>query len=239
MTDIVIPLSTESRFNNLQLRIALRSIQKYATNLGNIHIITAAPLKQLKDVNIIYQQDTEKNLKDVNLINKIRTAAASPDVRQNFIFWSDDQLLTAPLDLDKAPIVSNNRAKADIKGETKWQKRLLNTLQYVEKVTGKQLPYNYDSHVPQPYNKTDVSKVFSTLNYTQQPGFCINTIYYGLLQKQPTANQSNVKHTFQGGFNRVPKEMLLYAGYDDKSFAAGISHFFLGMFYNKSKYELN
>jgi hypothetical protein len=31
--------------------------------------------------------------------------------------------------------------------------------------------------------------------------------------------------------------MLLYAGYDDASFQKGIMHFFMGMFFNKSKYE--
>ena len=239
MTDIVIPLSLESKFDNLELRLALRSIEKYATNIGNIHVVTADPLKDFKNINVIYQQDTEKHLKDVNLINKIITAASHPDVSQNFMFWSDDQLLTAPLDLDKAPIVSNSRTKEDFKEATsKWQKRLLNTLEYVEKETGKPLAYNYDSHVPQPYNKTDVGKVFSTFNYTQQPGFCINTIYYGLLQKERQAEQHMVKHTFQGGFNKIPKNMLLYAGYDDASFTKGMCHFFLGMFYNKSKYQI-
>jgi hypothetical protein len=55
MTDIVIPLSLESKFDNLELRLALRSIEKYATNVGNIHVVTAAPLlKNFKNINVIY-----------------------------------------------------------------------------------------------------------------------------------------------------------------------------------------
>lgn len=238
MTDIVIPLSTESKFDNMQLTLALRSIQRYAQNVGNIHVLTAANLPQLKNINIIYQQDTQRHCKDVNLINKIRTAATNKDVRQNFIFWSDDQLLTAPLDLDKAPVVANNRTLKDIEPTSKWRTRLQHTMQYVQKETGKQMPYNFDSHVPQPYKKSKVEEIFSKVPYTVQPGFCINTIYFGMQQTIAEAKQQQVKLTFQGGFNKIPMSLLLYAGYNDKSFENGMQHFFLGMFYQKSSYQV-
>lgn len=238
MPDIVIPLSTESKYDNMQLIIALRSIQRYAKNVGNIHVITAAKLPQLKNINIIYQQDTQRHCKDVNLINKIRTAATCPDVSQNFIFWSDDQLLTAPLDLDKAPVVSNNRVLKDLNPQSKWQTRLQHTMQYIQKETGKQMLYNFDSHVPQPYKKAKVQEIFSKVPYTVQPGFCINTIYYGMQGCTANAKQTDVKLTFQGGFNKIPTSLLLYAGYNDKSFDNGMYHFFLGMFYQKSSYQV-
>lgn len=233
MTDIVIPLSNESPFNNLQLKIALRSIAKNASNLGKIHIVTDVQLPWLQNVNIIRCGDPEKHCKDVNLINKIKKAAQSDEVSERFMFWSDDQFLTDKLDLDKAPVVGNSRTIEQLRGRTKskWQERLLHTMRYVEEQTGVPMQNNFDSHVPQPYKKADVNFVFNTVPYTVKPGFCINTIYYGMLRQPQTAKQEFTKSTFERGFNGIPVKLMLYSGVDDQSFSKGMAHFFTGLFY--------
>lgn len=240
MTDIVIPLSKESPDNNLQLRLAIRSIAKYAKNLGNIHIYSAAKLPWLKDINIVPMEDPVKDCKDVNLINKIKAAANNPDVADRFMFWSDDQLLTAELDLDKAPVVANERGLnwfLQNKATNKWYVRMLNTMQYVKKEAGLTLNWNYDSHVPQPYRKDAVLDIFSRVPYTVQPGFCINTIYYGMLRQPYTKQQREVKVNFEGKSLSIPTHMKLYAGHDPQCWKLGAAAFFTGFFYDKCRFE--
>lgn len=49
------------------------------------------------------------------------------------MFWSDDQLLTGPLDLDKAPVVYNIRSMPQFAGApNKWYNRMEHTLNYVK-----------------------------------------------------------------------------------------------------------
>lgn len=221
--------------------MAIRSIARYARNLGTIHIYSAASLPWLKDVNVVPMGDPVKDLKDVNLINKVIAAAKSSDVADRFLFWSDDQLLTSELDLDKAPVVSNERGLdwfLQNKGQNKWYFRMLNTMQYVKKETGLKLEWNYDSHVPQPYKKDEVLDIFSRVPYTVQPGFCINTIYYGMLRQPPVKTQREVKVNFEGGDVKIPVSMKLYSGHDPKTWHNGISCFFIGMFYDKCKFEV-
>ena len=217
-----------------------KKLAKYAKNLGTIHIYSAAKVPWLKDIDVIPMGDPVKDCKDVNLINKVIAAAKNPDVAPRFMFWSDDQLLTQELDLDQAPVVSNERGLKwfmQNKATNKWYVRMLNTMQYVKKETGLELGWNYDSHVPQPYNKDAVLDVFSRVPYTVQPGFCINTIYYGMLRQPYNKVQREVKHNFEGKSLAIPTSMKLYAGHDPQCWKLGASAFFTGYFYDKCRFE--
>lgn len=237
--DIVIPLSKESRFNNLQLRLALRSIDKYAQNVGNIWVYTEADLKDFQNINVVKKGDPIKNNKDANLINKIKAAAENPDVSEHFMFWSDDQILMDHLDLQKAPVVYNRRSIDSIQAGniTKWRSRLLNTMQYVEKQTGNKLRYNYDAHTPQPYTKQNARYVFDTVPYMEGKGFCINTIYYGMLGQPAAVAQEQIKFTVQGATHVLPKNRFTYFGYDDQGFNTGVNCFLIGYLFDKCKYQ--
>lgn len=242
LVDIVIPLSTQSRSDNLQLRLALRSIHRYARNLGNIFIYTKAQLPWIQNVTIVPFQDTQKQNKDANLFNKLLAAANNPDIRQNFMFWSDDQVLTDYLDLNQAPIVVNNRSQKHFKGLqklSKWQQRMIHTFRVVKNIKGCSLNYNFDSHVPQPYKKSLVLQIFPILKYTQKPGLCINTAYFGIQNIDNIVHQHNVKHTLEGAKHplAIPQSMLLYLGYDQGSWHSGLSMFLLGYFYQLSPYQ--
>ena len=239
MTDIVIPLSKQSTSDNLELRLALRSIQKYAKNTGNIWIYTEAQLPWLRNAHIIRQGDPITNNKDANLINKILAASRNPDINERFMFWSDDQVLTAQLDLDNAPIVMNCRGFDYFQRPSgnKWYTRMKNTMQFIKDNTGQYLNYNYDSHVPQPYTKSEAS-IFEEVPYMRLPGFCINTIYYGMLRKPFTKTQDEVKVTFEGNNSgMIPSRLKTYIGYDTTCWQNGIGYFLTGYFFTPSKYQ--
>ena len=237
--DIVIPLSKQSRHQNMELRLALRSIDKYAKNAGNIWIYTEADLNDFQNINVVKMADKVKDNKDANLIIKIKAAAENPDVSDKFMFWSDDQVLMDTLDLEQAPVVYNMRNIKALLNQpmTKWRKRLLNTMNYVQKQTGNAMRYNYDAHTPQPYTKQNAKYVFSTVPYMTQPGFCINTIYYGILGQPGTLDQEQAKFTVQGKLQAVPTKRRIYCGYDDFGFNSGANCFLLGYLFDKCKYQ--
>lgn len=241
LVDVVIPLSVESRSDNLQLRLALRSIHRYAKSLGNIFIYTKAQLPWVQNVTVIPFEDTQKENKDANLFNKLYAAANNPDIRQNFIFWSDDQVLTDYLDLNEAPVVYNNRNKQYFGKCTKiskWQQRMLHTFDTVKQITGQDMKCNFDAHTPQPYSKSKVLQIFPKLNYNKLPGLCINTAYYGLQENIQTVSQRDVKHTIEGaGTHGIPSKMLLYLGYNQQSWRSGLAMFLLGFFYQACPYQ--
>lgn len=239
MTDVVIPLGVQTANDNLELRILLRSLHKYASNLGKIWVVTQKPPQWLKNVGVIYGEDTFKHNKDANIINKVKLACLNPEVNDHFIFASDDQLLTDKLDLDKAPVVYNNRGPKDIAAiphPNNWHKRLMNTFNLL-KQKGKSLTVNYEAHTFEPYIKSNFLSVFSEIPYENDPGVTINTAYYGMLGYPPMHFQDNVKITFEKTPVAIPKRMKLYAGYNDTAFTHGLSYFLLGYFYEPSPYE--
>ena len=189
----------------------------------------------MQNVTVIPFEDSVKNNKDANLFNKVWAAAKNDDVRENFMFWSDDQVLTDYLDLTEAPIVFNPRGlKYFQEGpeKSKWQERMKHTLEYIQEKTHIVLPYNYDSHVPSPYKKREVNRIFPLLDYNTLPGLCINTAYYGM-QEVKAIDQRMVKHTLEGQQKPlgIPSKLLTYLGYDDGTWAAGLAMFLLGFFY--------
>ena len=236
--DIFFPLSKQSKFQNLELRLALRSIDRYAKNVGNIWVYTEANLSSFKNINVVKMGDPIKDNKDANLINKIRACANNPDVSENFMFWSDDQVLMQELDLEKAPVVYNRRDVDALNNsqKTRWRNRLKHIIEYVAH-HGNRAIYNYDEHTPQPYRKSDVQYVFSQVPYTKQPGFCVNTIYYGMLNRPGDAPQQDVKYTVEGETKVLPGKRYMYMGYDTAGFATGVNCFLLGYFFDKCKYQ--
>lgn len=159
--------------------------------------------------------DPIKDNKDANLINKVIAAAKNDDTAENFMFWSDDQLLTNELDLDNAPVVYNARQIPHFANpNNKWYFRMRHTMQYIKNNTGRDLPFNYDAHTPQPYTKSAALDILQSVPYMEQPGFCINTIYYGMRLVPPGALQDTIKVTFEKGNVIIPNKLLTYAGYD-------------------------
>lgn len=227
MADIIIPLKQDPSSQYLQLKLALRSIQRYAHNLGDIYVCTPAGVPWLRNANSVQCADDSTKCKDFNILNKLKTAAQH--CNDSIIFWSDDQLLTAQLDLNEAPVVRNRRSLQYLKqGKlTKWRKALISTMQMFPS-----LEYNYQSHVPQPYNK-------QLLLQLQAPEvFTVNTLYYGTHNIKSTVNQGDVKVTLQKGSAKLPQELKLYLGHDEASWKAGVKQILFQMFPQKSRYQI-
>ena len=89
--DIVIPLGTGSRWQNNELRFALRSIEKYLTGYDKIFIIGECP-SYLQNVIHIPCPDF-LGRKEYSIFNKIMKAVADERCSDYFVFWNDDIFL--------------------------------------------------------------------------------------------------------------------------------------------------
>ncbi|MBR2642408.1 MAG: hypothetical protein IKD46_04695 [Lentisphaeria bacterium] len=235
MTDIVIPLGAGSPFDNWELRFALRSVEKYVQDLNAVWIMSDCAPEWLQNVRILPVPDRHKHNKDANLFDKLIFAAKTQEVTDAFVFLSDDQAFLQPFDAKKAQIVFNPRGPgAFAGGRTKWHRRMTATFSFLAQ-RGIRLPYNFDAHVPVVYRKEDL-KVLDGIDYATPPGYCINTLLCGLLQRRGEIPQGKVKAHAEGCTAEVDFAGKLYAGYNNGGFPL-IREKLANLFPEKSRYE--
>ena len=232
--DLVVPLSNESRFNNKELKYALRSAERFVRHLGKVWLITTSVPDWITNVNVIEVPDIYPNNKDANIIGKLLNASMHPKVSKNFIFLSDDQVFLKPFITYKKKTVYNNRGPDNFTGKSKWHNRMNNTFKFL-KSKGINLSYNFDAHTPVLYTKNDF-KVLHNVNYASQPGFCINTLLCGLLRFPGVLPQEDVKLTVESADAPINLENKLFLGYNDKGFPL-VEPILEELFPDKSSFE--
>lgn len=235
--DIVIPLSAESVFGDFELRMALRSIDLYGRNVGRIHLVCETRPEWCRNICHLLHGDPHRCNKDANLFAKLLFACRSPEVSERFLFWSDDQLALRAFDAARLPPVANNRAARHFSDRNRWQRRMLHTFAYL-RGRGLTPDWNWDSHVPQPIDKQRFLRLIAPVDYAALPGFCINTLYFGLAGVKPLVMQSQVKLTCENdcAVAGLPADKL-YLGYNDRALRNGLKPLLEERFPLPSRYE--
>jgi len=234
--DVVIPLGNGSKFDNLELRLALRSIAINLPNINQIWIMTEYAPTWLINVNVVKSPDLYTNNKDANLFTKVLQACDTSDVAEHFLFWSDDQAILKPVNLNKWPVVINSRGPDKFTNNSTWPKRMQNTFKYLAN-KGHNLTYNFDSHVPQMFSKTLFKSLIEKTPFKILPGFCINTLYFGLQDGLKVVEQTKYKSCFEGKQINPVLGNTYFAGYNDQAFISGVREILLAKFPNPCKYE--
>lgn len=239
--DIVFTLAgSDSPTDNEELRIALRSIDRHANDVGDVYIVTDNPPKWVTNVNVIHVPDIYPNNKDANLITKVLTACDVPELSERFIYWSDDQVLMQDADLKTLLPSYNTRGLDHFSGKDlkKWSNRMRHTLEVV-KMHGGDVSHNWDSHVPQPIDKSRFKAIMSDIDFKTLPGLCINTAYFGLKGEPKQWCQNDVKLTYEKDTTCNYTFNKLFVGYNDSGYNAGLREALLERFSTPSKYEKN
>ena len=238
--DVVLHLGTGSKFDNMEVRMALRSIQTNFLQLGNIYVVAEKLPVWMTGVKHIQVPDVSNSGKDAILINKVLAACKLPELSENFMFWSDDQVLVKPTALwEIASVVADT--PIDTMGNSKWQMRMIAIKELLEE-KGITNIHNWESHVPQPMNKTTFIELMSSLEYDTGVGFGINTLYFGLQNYPPIRKQNECKLTLEGAklcCGGIPKAVRgkTWIGYNDAGFQNGLSNWLKNNFPAPSKYE--
>lgn len=235
--DIVIPLSAESRFDNLELRMALRSIASCARRVGRVYVVCETLPEWCRRVVHLKHGDKHRSNKDANLFAKLLYACRRPELSERFLFWSDDQLALREFDAAATLPVFNRRGPDAFTGTGRWHRRMRNTFAFLG-ANGIRPGHNWDSHVPQPIRKKRFLELVAPLDYITEPGFCINTLYFGLMRTSPVLPQSLVKLTCESTREvkslAVPK---LYLGYNDHALEHGLIPLLKARFPMPCRYE--
>lgn len=212
MIDVVIPLGTGSKHNNIELRYCLRSIYKYLTGYRNIYIVGEHPGFD-GDFIHIPAQDHGYNIQD-NIRRKIEIACAHPDISRKFYFTNDDHILLKPVHAPDLP----NYYHGDL--HLAWLRKRQNgsykmVLQRTREVleAKEYATYQFDIHVPIVYDKVFFPYAMSLYPWkTEKWGFAIKSLYCNTMMVPATYLESDC----QIGHNVQSLEELL--GYIDKRF---------------------
>lgn len=237
--DIVIPVVPSSVDDNEELKIALRSIATHAINKGTVWLVGNNTPAWATNVHVLHIDDPFTNNKDANIIRKVIRACADPRVSDNFMFWSDDQVLLKGTDISKQIPVFNPRGLPQFyaaQSKNRWTSRMINTLELVGRHGGCQ-SINWDSHVPQPINKLKFMEAMEHMPYSSCPGVCINTAYFGYIKEKPIMHQDTVKQTFEDIIKGPINLTKPYIGYNDKGYKSGLREVLLNTFNEPCMYE--
>ena len=236
-TDIVIPLGSGSRYNNFELRMALRSIACYAMNVRDIYIVSAALPDWVCNVKTLNVPDRHLHNKDANIIDKLLAAAMLPELSGKFLFWSDDQLALHRFDAAQLPISCNPRKYEHFRSNKVWHRRMRNSFEYLHK-QHISLQCNFDTHLPMPVKKELFIQAMRQADYSTEPGYCVNTLYCGLTRQQGFIEQKHLKYTAETPekLNKLPEDKL-FLGYNDNAMQSDLPELLKIRFPEKCKYE--
>ena len=232
--DIVIPYGGDGE----SIKYALRSIEKNF-DYGNIFIVTDKPCHHLNHKNLFFINKGDKHMsnKDANLFDKV-IAACENGVGEEFVFWSDDQAILRHHNIQ---YVYNVRNPLKMIATCKWERRLIRTGMFIKDKVGRELEFNFDSHVPQVMKRNEFLKI-KDIDYEYGIGFTICTMYFGIAgwSDRELVEQRTVKATFEGGyFNESDTINKNWIGWDRFTYErTNVRDFLEIMFPFKSKFEM-
>src|ERR1035437_4244713 len=102
MIDILIPIGKGSKHQDIELKYALRSIQKFVTGYKDIYIVGEKPQFLNSDIkHIPFEETSDKPSK--NILDKILKVCTSSTISETFLFTNDDIFFIEPINIIKYP----------------------------------------------------------------------------------------------------------------------------------------
>lgn len=224
--DIVYPLGTGSKHDNIELLYSLRSIEKHLTGFDKVWIVGDLP-RWVKNVNHIPCPDDPKLCSDYNIMRKINVATTMEAMTGDFLFMNDDHFFLQPMEASKMPYYYCDTLQTFItqRGLDTYGRRVKNTLKLL---LSRNLPTKYfDVHYPIIYNKSlfldTVSKQDWTNPFIIKSLYCNSLLIEGEFQKDNKLNDP--PRTALKVFSTMPK------------IKGSILHFLRANFPTKSRFE--
>ena len=240
-TDIVIPLGNGSKWNNDELRILLRSIERHAIGTGRIIIVSDNAPEWLANVEILPIKDRHSNCKDGNLIEKTLEAIKQYNL-DSFVWCADDNAFMQDIRLDSIPILANSKEREEYASANAnaWQERVFNTYEWADSVLKTPLKHNFESHAPQYFD--DAQKLYSLMQgvpYLEGAGLTIMTAFRVVLrQTENYIIKDAYKDTFEKDCTGAEIQLTkVFCGYNDMAFATGLRDKLFSIFNTKSRFE--
>lgn len=170
--DILYILSKDSDNDNLELRLSLRSLEKYAENVDNVFIVGAKP-KWIKNIKHIKAEDN--STRENNAFYKV--ISALKDISENFLFMNDDFFMMKPFDCKTYPYyVCGDVSYID--NPSRYQEIQNKTLRVLEK-NGIDEIKDFRSHCPIRFNKQNfrILRKYFDNNSNKNIGYSTRLLY--------------------------------------------------------------
>lgn len=140
--DILYVLGNGSRFANIELRLSLRSIEKYGKNIDNVFICGYKP-DWIK--NVIHIPCSDDMQREKNVFNKILTACRT-NISDEFLLMNDDFYMTKEFNAESYPYFVTGECSF-INNPSRYQKIQNKTINYLETKSINKI-LDYRSHCP-------------------------------------------------------------------------------------------
>lgn len=242
MTDVVYALGLGSRWHDNELRYSLRSVATNVHDLGRVYVVGHKPDWLMGAVHVPADDRLPHN-KDGNIIRKVLAACRDESLSEEFLRLSDDQLILRPKSFAEIRpyfVCELSARFCRVEAGNRWDMRLRRT--YALLKSRGLTTFNYDSHVPQPFNKAQFQKVMDGCDYEIGIGYTINTLYFNsvalqqhlpLLQRKATIEKPcrdvvSIRQRLQG------KE---YLGYNDAGLTDELKSVLDELFPSPSRFE--
>lgn len=198
--NVVYALGKGSVLRDFELRMSLRSVEKYLSGYGEVWIIGERP-EWLQNINHKPLSDISK-ISDFNIMRKIQVACQTAEISDDFIFFNDDHYLLQPFEAATFPYFHEGSLDAYVANRQKdsYGKRAANTLKFLK---DNKLPTkHFDSHMPIIYNKELFLKhVVNAVDWANKDGFIIKSLYANALNIEgEEAKYNKINHPPAGEF---------------------------------------
>ena len=255
--DIIIPLRDGgSEHGDLEAKFLLRSVARNCEGVGNVYLVTKTKPTWASDiVRHVSVADLRKHNKDGNIIDKLHAGCKAAE--SEWIVWTcDDCAFVRHIDLRNLPVTRNCRGRERFSNVGTWSRRMRYTFDTIKATIGCYLPYNYDSHCPQPYKRTgliDIIEHHRSVWDKDEGGVCVNTycqslaVFLGFAKGKIALDQREIKSTWESGGNGGKCDLMAarggsirtpaIVGYNDAGWDGGVGAALKRMFPEKCKYE--
>ena len=208
MIDVVYKLGVGSKWNDRELRYSLRSLS-YFKDLGKVYLIGHKP-NWVQNIIHIPLEDVFKANKDANLINKLILASQDPYISQQFLNFSDDQVLLKECSAEDftTPYYDNSLIQFLPNQQlNRWKTRLKNTIRALQE---KGFSSNcYESHIPILIDKNSYTQAVFQYNYPEGQGMCGNTLYINTVGKRGEPLPKDYAVRFEGNCPELSMTFLV------------------------------
>ncbi len=239
--DVVIPLWTEnSGYNNLELRLALRSIEKYLSGYQDIIVVTDSPPSWLTNVKIIPHPDNSR--KNINLFRKRIAAAEFSDADYN-LYCCDDYIFHKPVLAMDIPALTCGRDMASYTGSQVWHQCLRATAKILK--DHNKPSRHCESHSPSLVERKkflELAKLFEKEREIE-PGLVVCGLYHNYYESTMLPIDQ-FKATFEanaGGANAVAEKCAgsKFLSFNNSGFESGVRSYLESLFPTPSRFEVD
>lgn len=227
MIDIVYLLGSGSLLKDLEIRMSLRSAEKYLTNYDKVYVVGGKPDWLLTEH--IPADDDKTKVPDYNMMAKMKLACESPSISEDFLLFHDDHFLNGPFDAVTFPYFYSGMLDTYVKtrGLDGYGRRANNTLQHL--ITNN-LPLKYfDTHTPIRINKALFLKYVANLDWSKKDGYIIKSLYANALKEEGVEEEDRK-------INQPPQPKIkVFSSYPHMK--ASVTRYLQEQFPEKSKFE--